>query len=540
MNACIIQPLYSVEYGRSEELFWKELELLESCNRTMDLIVLPEASDVPCLAHNRAEFEQSYQKFGPVLLEKCRETARRCDAVVFVNATYKTETGERNTTYAIDRRGEIAGLYFKRHLTAGEVYNRKLDSGYTFEFSELPVLELDGLRYAFLTCYDFYFYEAFSNIARQNVDIIIGCSHQRSDTPEALELMSRFISYNTNAYLIRSSVTLSETSGTGGSSMIVGPDGHVLAQLGNHVGMVTAAFDPKQKYYKPAGFGNPPAAHYEYIEAGRRPWQYRPGGSAISCTDEWMPYPRLCAHRGLSEALPENSLPALSAAVSLGAEEIEFDVWNTKDGELAVLHDAELSRLTGKEGSVADLKLEELRQYDFGGGREGLSGLPVPTLEEVLRKLSCHAVMNIHLKFPESGAGCWTERQLRKLLCLIHKYDCRRHVYLMCGDDGVLKKLHAMDPGIALCMGAGKEPDRIVERAAECGCRKVQLIRDHCTKDMIEKAHALGMRVNYWYSDSAEEAEALFDLGVDTVLTDRFRLLQPVVKERRERTAVRA
>ena len=82
-------------------------------------------------------------------------------------------------------------------------------------------------------------------------------------------------------------------------------------------------------------------------------------------------------------------------------------------------------------------------------------------------------------------------------------------------------------------MGAGKEPDRIVERAAECGCRKVQLIRGHCTKEMIEKAHALGMRVNYWYSDSAEEAEALFDLGVDTVLTDRFRTLQPVVEGRR-------
>ena len=531
MKACIIQPLYSVDYSRSEELFRKELELLDSCDSTMDLIVMPEASDVPCLAHDRAEYEQSYRKFGPVLLEKCRETARRCNAAVFVNATYMAEGGERNTTYVIDRKGETAGLYFKRHLTAGEVYRRKLDSDYTFDFSEPEILELDGLRYAFLTCYDFYFYEAFSNIARQNVDIIIGCSHQRSDCPEALELMSRFISYNTNAYLIRSSVTLSETSGTGGSSMIVGPDGHVLAQLGNHVGMVTAAFDPKQKYYKPAGFGNPPAAHYEYIEAGRRPWQYRPGGSFISRTDEWMKYPRICAYRGLAEALPENSLPALSAAVSLGAGEIGFDVLITKDGEFAVVNGAEPGRVMGKSRSAQELTLSELKALDLSGGAKGLSGLAAPTLGEVLEKLSCHAVMNIRLGCPESGADLWNEEMLRKLLHLVQKYDCRRHEYFACGDDRVLKRLHALDEGILLCLTGEKDPDRIAERAGACGCRKVQLERGYCTKEIIDRAHALGIRVNYDGTDDADEARRLFAMGADTILTDRFRGLKDIPGE---------
>ena len=37
-----------------------------------------------------------------------------------------------------------------------------------------------------MTCYDFYMYEAFAALARQNVDIVIGCSHQRTDTHQAL------------------------------------------------------------------------------------------------------------------------------------------------------------------------------------------------------------------------------------------------------------------------------------------------------------------------------------------------------------------
>ena len=35
-----------------------------------------------------------------------------------------------------------------------------------------------------------------------------------------------------------------------------------------------------------------------------------------------IPAKRLCAHRGLSAALPENSLPALVSAAALGADVI--------------------------------------------------------------------------------------------------------------------------------------------------------------------------------------------------------------------------
>jgi hypothetical protein len=51
------------------------------------------------------------------------------------------------------------------------------------------------------------------------------CSHQRSDTHEALKIMSQFLAYNTNAYVIHSSVSMDENSDIGGASMVIAPIG---------------------------------------------------------------------------------------------------------------------------------------------------------------------------------------------------------------------------------------------------------------------------------------------------------------------------
>jgi predicted amidohydrolase len=232
MKACIIQPQYSTDYARSDELFAKEIEYLRACDDTMDIIVMPESCDCPALARTKEQSEQSSKKYRDILLDEASKTAKRCNAIVFLNARSEGERGELlNTTYAFDRSGTLAGKYFKQHLVPSEFSVMQLESDYTFECSEPTVIEIDGIRFAFLVCYDFYFYEAFSNIARQNVDVIIGCSHQRSDTHRALTVMSQFLAYNTNAYVLRSSVSMDESSDIGGASMIVAPDGEVLLNM---------------------------------------------------------------------------------------------------------------------------------------------------------------------------------------------------------------------------------------------------------------------------------------------------------------------
>ncbi len=525
MKVCIIQPAYSTDYTKSDAYFAEEMALLERCDDSMDLIVLPEACDIPCLAGSKSDADASSQKYNKTFFEAAVQTAKRCHAMLFFNARSREESGERNTTYAIDRQGNLVGKYFKQHLTPGEVSKIRLDSDYTFEFSEPTVIEMEGLRFGFLTCYDFYFYEAYANMARQNLDIVIGCSHQRSDTHEALQIMSQFLAYNTNAYVIRSSVSMDENSNIGGASMIVAPTGKVLANLYSKVGMASVELDPREKYYKPAGFGNPPAAHYEYIEQGRRPWKYRPAGSAIVRHDDLMPYPRVCAHRGFNTIAPENSLPAFGAAVAMGAEEIEFDLWFTKDGEVVSIHDSTLDRVSDGTGKVWEYTLEELRKLDFGAKcGNAFQGMRIPTFEEILKKFACHCVMNIHLK----TAGEQPE-YLDKVVQLIKKYDCEKYVYFMSGDDALLARLQTEYPHISRCCGGGKGRWEIVERAVSFGCKKLQFVKGYFNEEMVKRAHENGIICNVFWSDDPEETEEYLKMGIDVILTNDYHSISRVV-----------
>lgn len=538
MKVCVIQPPYSRDVSHSEEYFKYKLKLLDKCTDE-DIIVLPEYSDVPCATADMEETLFYHKKYINVLLDKCAEAAKRCGALVFVNALCETETGYRNTTYAFDKEGEIVGKYFKKHLPPLEQDVLKLDSDYTFCSSEPYIIEIDGLRFGFLTCYDFYFYEAFPRIARGKVDIIIGCSLQRSDSHDAIETMCRFLAYNTNAYVIRSSVSFSEDSDICGASMVVSPEGKVLLNMKGRFGMESTDIDPNKKYLKPAGFGNPDAPHYEYIEYGRKPWQYRPAGSAIVRDDAHMPYPRVCAHRGFSAVAPENSMPAFGAAVAMGAEEIEFDLWTTKDGEWVSIHDCNLDRVSNGSGNVWDYTLAELKKLDFGVKfSEHYMGLGILTLEEILEKLSCHVIMNIHIKTREEAGGnpedVYDDATVMKLLRLIDKYDCRKYVYFMTVSAELHKKLQKFAPDIPRCMGDCWHDYTLIDRAIELGCRKVQLFKPYFNQEMIDRAKAHGIICNAFWSDDPEEAEEYIKMGIDVILSNDYNVVARRIKELKE------
>ncbi len=530
MKICIAQPEYSVDYDRSDELFEKQLKLFAQCDSSMDLIVFPESCDTPGLAKTKEDAEKSVEKYNQRLLETASATAKRCHAMLFVNARSRSEKGLRNTTYAFNRNGEITGKYYKQHLTPGEVSVMQLDSDYSFEFSEPTVIEMEGIRFGFLVCYDAYFYEAFANMARQKLDVIIACSHQRSDTHEALKIMHQFLAYNTNAYVIRSSVSMDVNSNIGGASMVVAPTGEVLCNMQSRVGLETIDLDITKKYYKPAGFGNPEAAHYEYIEKGRRPWKYRPAGSAIVKPDDIMPYPRICAHRGFNTVAPENSMPAFGAAVAMGAEEIEFDVWVTKDGEIVSCHDEKLDRVSTGVGNIYDYTYEELLKFDFGVKySERFRGLKILKFEEILKKFACHTIMNIHIKTVNNQCE-YDPEVLEKIVALIDKYDCRKYVYFMSGNDNFLRLAKEMAPDICRCVGAGDAPWEMVERAIKYDCKKIQLFKGKFDQKMVDRAHESGIICNVFWSDNEEEAREYLAMGIDTILTNDYNLISQVIK----------
>ncbi|MGI6538224.1 MAG: glycerophosphodiester phosphodiesterase [Caldicoprobacterales bacterium] len=336
-----------------------------------------------------------------------------------------------------------------------------------------------------------------------------------------LRAMCRFLAYKTNAYVLRSSVSFDENSNVCGASMIVSPEGKVLADMKGKFGKCTAEFSPHEKHLKPAGFGRGLAPHYEYIEEGRNPWQYRPAGSAICLDDNNMPYPRLCAHRGFNTIAPENSMPAFGAAVALGASEIEFDLWATKDRELVSLHDSTIDRVSDGSGYVWNYTYDELLQFDFGfKTSEKFKGLKIVKFEDILKKFSCHVIMNIHVKIWDVD---FEDNMIDEIVKLIKKYDCEKHVYFMTSNDKILKILKRSVPQINICVGHDSaRPYEIVNRAIEIGAQKVQFIKPYFNQEMIDKAHKNGIRCNIFWADDVLEAKQFLEMGIDTLLTNDY------------------
>ncbi len=536
MKVCVVQPKYSFNENDIDVRFNDLIKLLDECDDSLDLIVLPEYSDALADVKGKIGYYGAVNIYRDVLLNKAIETAKRCNSIVFVNAGFNTEGGIRNTTYAIDRKGNIVGKYFKAHPAPSEVKTDKeggheLDVEYSYEIASPYVLELEGLRFAFLTCYDFYFYENFAKIARENVDVIIGCALQRTDTHQALEIINKFLCYNTNAYLVRSSVSLGEDCKLCGSSMVVSPKGEMLLNMQSRVGLGVCDIDPKDKYYKPAGHMGKLKSHYEYIEEGRRPWLYRNGGASVVPFDNVMKYPRLCAHRGFNTVAPENSMPAFASAIALGAQEIEFDLWSTKDGVLVSCHDSTLDRVSNGTGKIYEHTYEELLKLDFGiKWGEKFKGLKIPTFEEILQKFAGRVIMNIHVKIWDDE---FENSMIEQIIGLVRKYDCEKHVYFMTTSDKMIKKVMEYAPDIKVCVGwdGNKDPMSIVDRAIKFGAYKVQLFKPYFNQESIDKAHEHGILCNVFYADDPEEARKYFEMGIDTVLTNDYLTIYNAVKE---------
>lgn len=538
MKAYIVQPYYSLDGDKDiDKCYNGMLALMDSIPVGADIIVLPESCHCQArMSSNKLSYETK-ERLNDDFDKKVRQLAMRTGALVFANYGYKGDDGlYRNVTFGVNNKGETVAQYFKAHPAPSEVDDEFMNSDYSYLPVEPYTVDIDGVRYGFMTCYDFYMYENFAPLARKGVDVIIGCSHQRSDTHQALEIIGKFLCYNTNAYLLRASISLGEDSPICGCSMAVSPNGTMLGNMYSKVGVLEVEFDPTQKYYKKKGFyGTTLLSHYEYIDDGRRPWLYRNGGRAMVAQDEFMPYPRICAHRGFNTIAPENSMPAFGSAVALGAEEIEFDLWMSKDGVLVSIHDQTLNRVSNGVGIVGELTLNELKEFDFGVKYgDNFKGLEIITFEDILKKFASQTVMNIHVKECEDGRK---RERAEKIAELLYRYDCEKHCYIMSSDFEFHKIFMEVAPEIARCMGAFGEPKdhlTLVDKAIEYKCKKVQFYKpffEYFTPDLIKKAHDNGIICNMFYADDPSEAVEFIKMGMDTILTNDFLRVRNAVKK---------
>ncbi|MCC7272467.1 MAG: glycerophosphodiester phosphodiesterase [Alphaproteobacteria bacterium] len=76
---------------------------------------------------------------------------------------------------------------------------------------------------------------------------------------------------------------------------------------------------------------------------------------------------QIASHRGGALVWPENSPTAFRNTAALPVEQVEFDVHPTRDGRLAVIHDATLDRTTDGTGPVAARTWDELQRLTLKG-----------------------------------------------------------------------------------------------------------------------------------------------------------------------------
>ena len=139
-------------------------------------------------------------------------------------------------------------------------------------------------------------------------------------------------------------------------------------------------------------------------------------GSELS--EELLIETEITAHRGSSRTAPENTIPAIEAAVEEMADSVEIDVQMTADGVVVLGHDASLKRVAGVNRSIASMTFEELEKLDVGSWFSSeYAGTRIPSLSEVLELCSQKTSLNIEIKYvgknSGDGQGIWHGEPVR-------------------------------------------------------------------------------------------------------------------------------
>ena len=109
------------------------------------------------------------------------------------------------------------------------------------------------------------------------------------------------------------------------------------------------------------------------------------GAAYVLMQDNWIDRPVLIfAHRGASEAAPENTLAAFRRAGVEHADYVELDVQESADGVVLVAHDSDLMKVARVPLKIWASTAAQLRAVDIG------SYLSRPTRTSACRRLPRH------------------------------------------------------------------------------------------------------------------------------------------------------
>jgi len=243
---------------------------------------------------------------------------------------------------------------------------------------------------------------------------------------------------------------------------------------------------------------------------------YKPISAAKMKTDKDY---NLVAHRGLSCVAPENTLDSLQAAVDAGFRYIECDIQITKDNEWIVNHDTTIKRMTGEEGTIADMTAEEVQSYKITRGAHAKDYDAVsPTLEEFLAACQENDLIPL-IELKEEGP----DLPYDKVFDLLDQYGLRDKSVLISFHEDNLKACRKLDATIPMLYiinkPATEETLDIVRDLGVCGIDfRYSALKK--SDEVVEQCREEGIPIGVWFSvESPRKAAKALEMGAVFITT---------------------
>ncbi len=238
------------------------------------------------------------------------------------------------------------------------------------------------------------------------------------------------------------------------------------------------------------------------------------------------------AHRGGSRRWPENTMLAFQNAADLGVDALEMDIHSTADGELVVIHDPFVDRVTNGSGDVHDHTLAELKLLDAGywwtedGGQtypfRG-QGLTIPTLAEVFAAFP-YLWINIDIKQADPPI-------VEPFVAMIDEYGMVEQVCVGSFHTEVIGQFRQACPQAATAASLPEAEQMLALSKVRLGqfyqgeavamqTPEVEKRLRVVTPAFVESAHQHQVAVHVWTVNDVSQMRRLIDMGVDGLMTD--------------------
>lgn len=221
-------------------------------------------------------------------------------------------------------------------------------------------------------------------------------------------------------------------------------------------------------------------------------------------------------HRGYAAKYPENTMISYKAAIELGVDAIEFDVWLTKDKIPVLMHDSNTMRTCGEDHWIGETTFEDLRKLEpaytdkFGDEFVG-QGIKIPSLEELLVYCSenhPNIVLGVEIKN-------YTEETVDLTVALLKKYGFFDTCYFYAFNARIIKYLKTKYNGRTM----GYPDIQMAEFESDSYDYYVDigLSMKFMRSELREFYFAKGFPVHAYCADNDEDVEFCIECGADLI-----------------------